>query len=106
MPQWGAGISYATRIIGDETGGVIAVTDTPEMFGSEIRSLSVVDYAGGSVVRFVDYWDSRHFGREAASSMRTPAEAFPTHLGEDRVSSSTDPDPEDSGRDAGPGTGS
>ncbi|MER5452725.1 hypothetical protein ABT052_44115 [Streptomyces sp. NPDC002766] len=90
MPNWGTGTSYATRIVGNDTGAIIAVTDTPELFGSEIRALSVVDYVDGSVARFVDYWDSRHFGREAASHMRTPADAFPTHLGEDAVSSTTD----------------
>lgn len=82
VPHWADGISYATRILGDETSAVIFVTDTPQLFGSEIRSISTADMVDGKIVRFVDYWDARHFGAAAASSMRTPDEHFPVELGE------------------------
>lgn len=71
VPKWGDGLSYATRVLGDDRSAVLAVTDSPELFGHEIRSLSSVDLVDGKIVRFVDYWDGRHFGAVAAGGMRT-----------------------------------
>lgn len=85
MPNWVGGRSYATRIIGDERSAMIAVTDTPELFGHEILSLSPVDFVDGKIVRWIDYWDARHFGAEDASHMRTPAESFPHEFGEAKI---------------------
>jgi hypothetical protein len=90
MPQWPeSGLSYATRILGDENSALVAFTDTPELFGSEIRILAAIDLENGKIVRWVDYWDGRHFGTELAAQLRTPAEQFPTDLGEVTVTRTT-----------------
>jgi hypothetical protein len=83
MPKWPpSGLSYPTRILGDEHSALVAFTDTPELFGGEIRILAAVDIKEGKVVRWVDYWDGRHFGAKLATMMRTPAEKFPTDFKE------------------------
>lgn len=83
MPKWPpSGLSYATRILGDEHSALVAFTDTPELFGSEVRILAAIDLKDGKVVRWVDYWDGRHFGAELAAKFRTPPEKFPTDFKE------------------------
>jgi ketosteroid isomerase-like protein len=83
MPQWPpSGVSYPTRILGDEHSALVAFTDTPELFGGEIRILAAVDIKGGKIVRWVDYWDGRNFGAELAATLRTPADEFPTDFKE------------------------
>ncbi len=92
MPQWPeTGRSYATRILGDENSALVAFTDTPELFGSEIRILAAIDLEDGKVVRWIVYWDGRHFGGELAAQLRTPAEQFPTDLGEATVTAQAAP---------------
>ncbi|UUX95277.1 nuclear transport factor 2 family protein [Aquabacterium sp. J223] len=60
MAQWpSTAKSYPTRIVGDMTGAMIAFTDTPELFGGELRLQGIVDFKDGRIVRWVDYWDSR-----------------------------------------------
>ena len=50
MPQWPAGAkSYPTQILGDMTGAVVLVTDTPELFGGEIRTISIADLQDGKL---------------------------------------------------------
>jgi len=85
MPGWNGGVSYATRILGDDRSAVVFVTDGPELFGSELRTISAVDLSEGKVVRFVDYWDGRQLGRDAVAAWRVPAEQFPAAFGEDRL---------------------
>ena len=86
MPKWPAtGLSYPTRILGDERSALVAFTDTPELFGSEIRILAAIDMKDGKVVRWIDYWDGRHFGAELAAKMRTPSDSFPTDFKEASV---------------------
>lgn len=83
MPKWPpSGLSYPTRILGDERSALVAFTDTPELFGSEIRILAAIDMKDGKVVRWVDYWDGRHFGAALAAKMRTPADQFPSDFKE------------------------
>jgi len=83
MPTWpAAGLSYPTRILGDERSAVVAFTNTPELFGAEIRTLSAIDVKEGKIVRWVDYWDGRHFGAELADKLRTPSDKFPTDFKE------------------------
>ena len=65
---------------------VVAFTDTPELFGGEIRILAAVDFKDGKVVRWIDYWDGRSFGAEMAAKMRTPPGKFPTNFDYDVVS--------------------
>lgn len=39
MPQWPAqALSYPTRILGDTDSALVLMTDTPELFGGEIRA--------------------------------------------------------------------
>ena len=60
MPTWGpAARSEPTRIFGHGSRAVLAFTDSPELFGAELRILGVVDLAGGKIVRWVDYWNGR-----------------------------------------------
>ena len=81
MPKWPpTGLSYPTRISGDMHSAVVAFTDTPELFGGEIRILAAIDFKDGKVVRWIDYWDGRSFGAEAAAKMRTPPDKFPHQL--------------------------
>jgi hypothetical protein len=81
MPKWPpTGLSYPTRISGDMHSAVVAFTDTPELFGGEIRILAAIDFKDGKVVRWIDYWDGRSFGAETAAKMRTPPDKFPTNF--------------------------
>jgi len=92
MPQWLAGAkSYPTRILGDMTSAVVLVTDTPELFGGEIRTISIADLEDGKIVRLVDYWDGRGFGAKLAASLRVPADSYPHDLGASTVTSRPGP---------------
>ena len=87
MPKWPpTGLSYPTRISGDMHSAVVAFTDTPELFGGEIRILAAIDFKDGKVVRWIDYWDGRSFGVELAAKMRTPPDKFPTNFDYDVAS--------------------
>jgi hypothetical protein len=86
MPKWPpSGLSYPTRILGDADSALVAFTDTPELFGGELRILGAVDLAGGKVVRWVDYWDASGFDAKLYAAMRTPPESFPTDFREGAV---------------------
>jgi hypothetical protein len=92
MPNWpDTGLSYPTRILGDMHGAVVAFTDTPELFGGELRILGAVDFKEGKVVRWVDYWDSRSFNADLYTKMRTPEEKFPTDFKEKAVGATASP---------------
>lgn len=92
MPTWPeAGLSYPTRIIGGTGSAVVAFTDTPELFGGELRILGAVDFQDGMIVRWVDYWDGRTFDPELYEEMRTPDEAFPTDFKERALAGSASP---------------
>ncbi|KAH8878927.1 hypothetical protein GQ53DRAFT_756359 [Thozetella sp. PMI_491] len=54
------GASYPLQVIGDMNSAVIRFVDTPEMFGTEVRGISAVDFLNGKVLRWIDYWDARH----------------------------------------------
>lgn len=90
MPKWGDGISYATEILGDERSAVLFIYDSPELFGGEVRAISAVDLEDGRFTRFVDYWDSRHFGAATAAGMRAPLDAFPQTFGDETLPSNAD----------------
>jgi hypothetical protein len=86
MPRWGeAAKSYPVQILGDTSGAAVVMTDSPELFGGEIRGIAIVDLVGGKIARWVDYWDSRGFGTDAATPLRVPAGDFPHGLGTDTV---------------------
>ena len=87
MPKWPpTGLSYPTRISGDTHSALVAFTDTPELFGGEIRILAAIDFKDGKIVRWIDYWDGRSFGAGAAAKMRTPPDKFPTNFDYDVAS--------------------
>src|SRR6202167_2995629 len=87
MPKWPpAGLSYPTRISGDTHSALVAFTDTPELFGGEIRILAAIDFKDGKIVRWIDYWDGRSFGAEMAGKFRTPPDKFPTNFDYDVAS--------------------
>jgi len=82
MPTWPAtALSYPTRVIGDENSAVVFMTDTPELFGGEIRAIAPIDFADGRIVRWIDYWDGRNFGAAKIAGMRTPPDRFPDLYG-------------------------
>jgi hypothetical protein len=87
MPGWTAEAkSYPTRILGDLTSAVVFMTDTPELFGGEIRAIAVIDMEDGKIVRWVDYWDGRGFGNiDLVNSMRVPEASYPHELGASTV---------------------
>ncbi|MCA2276754.1 nuclear transport factor 2 family protein [Mycobacterium intracellulare] len=90
MPNWADGVSYATRVIGDENSAIVFVTDSPELFGNEIRTISAIDFEDGKITRFVDYWDGRAFGTDAAAALRVPLQEFPATFGEESIGAPTD----------------
>jgi hypothetical protein len=56
-------LSYPTRILGDEHSALVAFTDTPELFGHELRVLGAVSFDDkGKIIRWMDYWDGRSSG--------------------------------------------
>ena len=73
------------------TSAVVLVTDTPELFGGEIRTISIADLEDGKIVRLVDYWDGRGFGSKLAASLRVPADSYPHELGASTVTSRPGP---------------
>ena len=82
MPMWGpAAHSYGTGLLGDNTGAALFFTNTPEEFGHEIRGISVVDIRDRKFVRWIDYWDGRHYGIAALKGFRSPPSKFPHDFG-------------------------
>lgn len=80
MPKWPpSGLSYPTRIYGDEHSALVAFTDTPELFGKELRILGAVSFGeDGKIIRWIDYWDGRSSLRKNSI---TPA--YPTDFHDD-----------------------
>ncbi|MCZ8516682.1 hypothetical protein O9H85_30730 [Paenibacillus filicis] len=85
MPTWANGKSYPTRILGDSNSAIVFFTDTPELFGNEIRIMGSVNFKEGKIVRWVDYWDGRTWPMGDLAKNQTPADKFPETLGEDTV---------------------
>ncbi|MDH6221906.1 hypothetical protein [Streptomyces pseudovenezuelae] len=87
MPTWPASaVSYPTRIIGDSRSAVVMFTDTPGMFGNEMRVIAAMDFVDGKVTRQIDYSDGRHYGVAAAAAYRNPT-PLPAQWGEQFVHS-------------------
>lgn len=92
MPTWPpSGRSYPVRILGDTTSALVFFTDTPELFGNEIRAIGSVNFEQGKIVREVDYWDGRHFGITNTANLRTPANQFPQDFKESTVGKTASP---------------
>jgi hypothetical protein len=93
MPNWSPPArSYATRVLSNETSALVNMTDTPELFGGELRVLAAIDFADGKIVRWVDYWDSSSFDSALYAQFRTPADAFPTDLKDSEVATQAAPE--------------
>lgn len=91
MPVWPEQArAYPTRIVGGPDGVVVAFTDTPELFGGEIRGVAAIDLVGDKITRWVDYWDGRAFGADSAAAMRLAPGSFPATFGHDRVTGQVD----------------
>lgn len=92
MPNWAPPArSYSTGILAGETSALVRMTDTPELFGGELRILAAVDFADGKIVRWVDYWDSSSFDDALYDQFRTAAGSFPTELKEGQVATQAGP---------------
>jgi hypothetical protein len=92
MPNWPAtGKSYPTRIIGDSGSAIVTFTDTPELFGGDIRLIAAVDFKEGKIIRWVDYWDGRNFGTTAAAKLKVSADQYPSDLGEKATGENASP---------------
>jgi ketosteroid isomerase-like protein len=86
MPSWvPPARSYATKILAGGQSALVHLVGTPEMFGSEVRAVSAVDFTGGKIVRQVDYWDSSAFDAGLYRQFRTSADRFPRDLKDTRV---------------------
>ncbi|MET8029946.1 hypothetical protein [Streptomyces avermitilis] len=86
MPTWAATArSYPTKILGDTTSALVFFTDTPELFGHEIRPMGVINFEEGKIARWIDYWDGREFTLTDMKAQRTPDEKFPTDFKESMV---------------------
>src|SRR3712207_3350291 len=75
MPKWlPPAPSYATAVLSNETSALVHMTDTPELFGGELRILAAIDFVDGKIVRWVDYWDSSSFDDALYEQFRAPAD--------------------------------
>jgi hypothetical protein len=83
--------SYATRVLGDTDGAIVFMVDSTEMFGAEIRTVSSVDFEGGKIVRWVDYWSGRTWPSELLGHLSVPAGQWPADLDEATVTERADP---------------
>jgi len=62
MPGWGTGLSYPTRILGSkENGALVFFTDTPQLFGGDLRILGSISFKDNLIIRWIDVWDWRPF---------------------------------------------
>jgi ketosteroid isomerase-like protein len=86
MPKWPpSGKSYPTEILGGPSGALVSFTDTPELFGGELRIVGAIDLKNGKIVRWVDYWDSRSLDHAVDAQLRQPPGKFATDLNERAV---------------------
>jgi ketosteroid isomerase-like protein len=93
MPNWSPPArSYTTGVLANETSALVRMTDTPELFGGELRVLASVDFADGKIVRWVDYWDSSSFDDALYAQLRTPVDIFPTDLKDGQVATQAAPE--------------
>ena len=70
-----AAMSYPVRILGDGRSGLVAFTDTPELFGRELRILGAVSFdEHGKIIRWMDYWDGRSSGAKNSIGPKYPTD--------------------------------
>jgi hypothetical protein len=80
MPNWSTPArSYTTRVLANDTSALVHMTDTPELFGGELRILAAIDFAEarssiGSTIGIPHRSTTRctpSFERRATASRRT-----------------------------------
>ncbi len=92
MPTWRApAASYATSVLSNGTSAIVHMSDTPELFGGELRALAAVDFVDDRIVRWIDYWDGASFDETLYEQLRTPAARFSSDLRDGEVASTADP---------------
>ncbi|MFI8182409.1 nuclear transport factor 2 family protein [Actinacidiphila glaucinigra] len=92
MPTWPkSAMAYPTRIIGDDRSAAVFFTDSPELFGRELRCMGTVNFHDRKVVRWVDHWDGRSLTVKGVADMWVPIETFPTDFGESTVGETATP---------------
>ncbi|MHC8372809.1 nuclear transport factor 2 family protein [Pseudomonas sp. MDT1-85] len=89
LPKSGKGLSYPTRILGGSINGtgsaIVEFTDTPELFGGDLRIVGAVDFNDGKIIRWTDYWDSSSYDDERYHQLRKPKDKFPTDFKESGI---------------------
>lgn len=75
-----AAVSYALRVVGDESGAVVELIDTPEFFGIDLRVLTSLTFDRNlKIIRAVDYWDGR-----TSQVVNTVGPSYPTDFQDGR----------------------
>ena len=70
-----AALSYPVRIYGDRHSALVAFTDTPELFGKELRILGAVSFdEKGKIIRWMDYWDGHSSDRKTSIGPTYPTD--------------------------------
>ena len=70
-----AALSYPVRILGSRQSALVAFTDTPELFGHELRILGAVSFDDqGHIIRWMDYWDGRSTGSKNSIGASYPTD--------------------------------
>ena len=70
-----AALSYPVRILGDRKSALVAFTDTPELFGNELRILGAVSFdEQGHIIRWMDYWDGHSSGAKNSIGPKYPTD--------------------------------
>ena len=78
MPTWGPNArSEPTHIFGHGPRVALAFTDSPELFGAELRILGVVDLGGGELARWVADWNGRAVAPGLYHQLRAATPARP-----------------------------
>jgi hypothetical protein len=57
-------------------------SNSPQLFGHELRVISAWDFRDQKIDRQVDYWDGLHFTIAATQQLRALTAQFPTEFGE------------------------
>jgi ketosteroid isomerase-like protein len=93
MPGWKPPArSYATAILPGEVSALVHMVDTPELFGGELRILAAVDFRGGKIIRWIDYWDAGPYDEQLYAQFRAPTAHFPRDLKDTQVPTQAAPE--------------
>ena len=76
MPNWTNGLSYPVEVLGGPESAVVYFVDTPELFGSDLRVVGVVDVRDGKIIRWADYWDGSSYPIDGFNKILMPPEKF------------------------------